>query len=59
MGLLAIVVAAGNDDHLRGRYTVDQPVFVVDPARPITAQIGFERFGLANAFEGGTYDVLD
>src|SRR5690242_10150899 len=27
---------------------VDQPVLVVDPARPIAAQISFERFGFAN-----------
>jgi hypothetical protein len=57
--LFIAVVATGNDDDFGSGCAINQPVFVVDPPRPIAREIRFERFRLANAFEWSAQDILN
>ena len=53
------MVAYGDDDQLVVLGFADEPVFVVDAARLVAAQLSFERFWPADAFERFAHRLLD
>ena len=57
--LLIVVVTAGDDDQIVSIDAIDQPVGVVDAARPETRKTFSQWFRLANAAEGLAHAVLN
>lgn len=57
VGQLAIVIPTRGDDDLVILDAVYQPVLIVDPSRPESLVLMFERFGLANTREGAALNV--
>ena len=57
--LIAVVVAASDDDYDIGLNGVHQTMLVIDTPRPISREITLERFGLANPLKGRSKNVLD
>ena len=57
--LLIVVVTAGDDDQIVSIDALDQPVGVVDAARPETRKTFSQWFRLANAAEGLAHAVLN
>jgi hypothetical protein len=47
--ILLVVPVKGVNHDLRLFHFVNNPVFKIDPSRPIASIIGFERFGLPKA----------
>jgi hypothetical protein len=40
------------------KYFVDDSVFIIDTAGPISGECVFQRFGLADAFKGPALDLI-
>lgn len=55
----SIMIAAHGDQQILTIYLADQPVFIIDPARPITRQAVPQRFRLADALKRVTGNSFD